>query len=97
MKLDNQHFEELAHFIRTHRSNEGHFNILYDRLMKEYNAVKASADQQQRCYAENMNEIIQKHAAVYIQNREKGISTYAEFEHVVNSFEKIVTDALHQS
>jgi ribosomal protein L16 Arg81 hydroxylase len=91
-----QHLEELAQFIRTHRNNENNFDVLYERLVAECEAAREKTNSQTD-YADNLDETLEKHATLYRQNKEKGISTYAEFENMVSHFEKSVTDALNQS
>jgi len=95
MALDKKHLEELAQFIREHRNNEGHFEALYNRMLTECEAAQASNYENE--YADNLREIIEKQAADYNEKKEKGISTWSEFENVINHFEKTITDALHQS
>lgn len=96
MAQNKQHLEELARFIRSHRNNESHFEVLYERLVTEQKAAQAGTNQAQRSYADNLNETLEKHAIIYQQNKEKGISTWSEFENMVSHFEKSVTDALNQ-
>jgi hypothetical protein len=93
---DQKHLEELAQFIRAHRSSEPHFELLYSRLQEEVEAEKNSTDKVGVQYKNNLEEAFDKYAAVYKENREKGISTWSEFETFVSHFERTVTEALHE-
>jgi hypothetical protein len=92
---DKNHLQELAQFIREHRSSEGHFETLYNRLKAEQQTVQKSTAEQD--YATNLTEALEKHAATYQQHKETGGSAWPEFENFVSHFEKSVMDALHRS
>jgi hypothetical protein len=89
-----KHLETLACFIREHRSNERHFETLHEKLLEEQRALQNS-NEAPDTYAETLHEANEKHAAAYKQNKEKNISTWAEFENFVSHFEKAVTEAKH--
>ena len=96
MVADKEHLEQLLQFIHEHRSQESHFQLLYDRLHAEYQATQAGTESETQ-YANDLRETLEKHAEVYKENKEKGISTWAEFENMVSHFEKSVTGALHHT
>lgn len=89
---EKKHLEELAQFIREHRNNEDYFQALYDQLVAECEAQ----DGAENPYAHSLRETFEKQAATYKENKEKGISSWSEFENMVSHFEKTVTDALNQ-
>jgi ribosomal protein L16 Arg81 hydroxylase len=94
---DKNHLQELAKFIREHRSSEGHFETLYKRLVAEQQTVQQRASEPEQEYAMNLTEALEKHAATYQQHKETGGSAWPEFENFVSHFEKSVMDALHRS
>lgn len=94
---DKKHLEELARFIREHRSDEANFERLYHKLEETYTTLQKSDTQpKDNGFAENLHKILETQAATYKQNKEKGISTWSEFETFVTHFEKAVIEALHQ-
>lgn len=89
---EKQHLEELAQFIRAHRSSEGHFQALYDRLAAELKAIHSAEEND---YTTALAEAAEKHAAAYRQSKDTGSTTWPEFENFVTHFEKAVMQALH--
>lgn len=87
------HLEALARFIHDHRSNESNFKKLYEKLVEAEGFAQNNISQN---YSSVLHEIKEKHAAVYNQNKEKGIAAWPEFENFVNHFEKAVAEALQE-
>lgn len=87
-----KHLEELAHFIRAHRSKEGSFETLYEKLVEE--AQWAQDNGLDQSYSDALHETLEKYAATYQQNKDNGNHSWAEFENFVSHFEVAVTEAL---
>lgn len=92
---DKKHLEAIAQFIREHRNSEGHFQLLYEKLMAEQQAAQQERTAAENSYAASLAEIMEKQASLYQQKKEKGISAWPEFEAFVSHFEKAVLQALH--
>ncbi|HVF96383.1 MAG TPA: hypothetical protein VM871_03635 [Flavisolibacter sp.] len=83
-----EHFEEVAAFIREHRSNESNFETLYQKLNEE-----ATAEGPDETYRTAVTEAKEK-AAAYAKAKEAGGTTWPEFENFTSDFEKAVIAAL---
>jgi hypothetical protein len=92
---DQKHLEELTQFIREHRGNEQHFDALFSKLQAETEAEQSFSDEAGVQYKNGLQEALDKYAVPYKENREKGISTWSEFETFVSYFEKSVIEAMH--
>jgi hypothetical protein len=93
-----QQLEELAAFIRAHRSAESNFEILFQKLTEACNAEAAEGGEAaQNGYLNLLQEARDKYAETYRQSKEKGTSAWPEFENSVTHFEKGVTGALHHA
>jgi hypothetical protein len=93
-----QQLEELAAFIRAHRSAESNFDILFQKLTEACNAEAAEGGEAaQNGYLNLLQEARDKYAETYRQSKEKGTSAWPEFENFVTHFEKGVTGALHHA
>ena len=87
--MDKTHFEELAAFIREHRSNESNFEKLYAKLEEEPSKGGSPA------YREALPSIKTK-AEEYQKAKETGGIAWPEFEKFVSEFEKAVMEALRE-
>lgn len=86
--MQKTHFEELAAFIREHRSNEGNFEKLYEKLEAETTNENADAN-----YRSSLTEIKEKGAEDYRKAKETGGTAWPEYEKFVSQFEKAVMEA----
>ena len=84
--MEKSHLEEVAAFIREHRSNESNFEKLLQKLEEE-----AGADDEH--YAAQLKEISEKNVEEYHKARETGGTAWPEFEKFVSAFEKTVLEA----
>jgi hypothetical protein len=93
-----QQLEELAAFIRAHRSAESNFEVLFQKLTEACNAEAAeNGDAAQDDYLNLLQEARDKYAQTYRESKEKSTSAWPEFENFVTHFEKGVTGALHKT
>ncbi|MDB5205166.1 MAG: hypothetical protein JWR72_241 [Flavisolibacter sp.] len=90
MAADKKHFEEVAAFIKEHRSNEAAFEKLYTRLVEETEAQASDA-----AYKTDLLQVKQKAAEEYNKAKETGGTAWPEFEKFVTGFEKAVIQAMH--
>ena len=84
------HLEEVAAFIREHRSNEANFEKLYAKLTTETDAADADEN-----YRKCLLEVKEKTAEAYKVAKENGGTTWPEFEKFVSGFEKAVMEAIN--
>jgi len=93
-----QQLEELAAFIRSHRSAENHFEALFQKITEVCDAEqKENGKAEPNAYLQGMLEAKDKYATAYRQSREKSGTAWPEFENFVTHFEKSVTGALHHT
>jgi hypothetical protein len=86
--MEKKPLEDVAAFLREHRSNESNFEKLYEKLREETAREGNSAK-----YANELNEAKEK-ADVYRKAKETTGSAWPEFEGFVSDFEMAVTEAL---
>jgi len=84
--MDKSHLEEVAAFIREHRSNESNFGILKQKLEEEITAGEGD-------YTAQLREIKEKNVEEYTKSKENGGTAWPEFEKFTTAFEKAVIDA----
>lgn len=82
------HLEEVAAFIREHRSNESNFETLHKKLEEELQAAGSEA------YGRALAEAKEKPADEYRQAKTTGGTAWPEFEKFVAAFEKAVLEAI---
>jgi len=85
--MDRNRLEEVAAFLREHRSNESNFETLYRKLQQEMKGKSTETN-----YAAALHEANEK-AEVYRKAKETGGTAWPEFESFVSNFEKAVTEA----
>jgi len=85
-----KHLEEVAAFIKEHRSNEAAFEKLYSRLNEE-SEMPGSDD----AYKNNLLEVKEKSVEEYRKAKEINGTAWPEFEKFVTGFEKAVLQAMH--
>ncbi|HYO21336.1 MAG TPA: hypothetical protein VER36_02955 [Flavisolibacter sp.] len=85
--MDKAHLEEVAAYIREHRSNEENFEKLNAKLKEE--AVNNTPGL-------SMQDI-QTRADEYRKAKETGGSAWPEFEKFVSQFEKAVVEAIREA
>lgn len=85
--MEKSHLENVAAFIREHRSNESNFKILQQKLEEETGAGDEN-------YASQLKEIKEKNIEEYTKARENGGTTWPEFEKFISAFEKAVLEAM---
>jgi hypothetical protein len=90
--MDRTRLEDLAAFIREHRSSESNFEKLYARLEEEL--ASNDADQE---FKASVAGIKDKSVPVYQKAKEAGGTAWPEFEKLVSEFEKTVTDAIKKA
>lgn len=81
------HLEEVATFIREHRSSEAHFDKLYAALIAEI-----ESDDQVDAYKQELLTIKDK-AAAYKVVKNTGGTSWPEFEKFTTAFERAVIAA----
>ncbi|HEX8315227.1 MAG TPA: hypothetical protein VF609_09545 [Flavisolibacter sp.] len=86
--MDNPHLQEVAAFIKEHRSNEGNFEKLYAKLEEETGNATTNG-------LHNSINDIQTKADEYRKAKENGGTAWPEFEKFVSEFEKAVMKVLH--
>ena len=86
--MDKAHLEEIATFIREHRSNESNFEKLYAKLEEETNNEGAG-----EAYRTTLAEVKEKSAAEYRKAKETGGTAWPEFEKFVTEFERAAIEA----
>lgn len=91
MPGNKKQLEDLLAYIREQRSNEGHFEALYTRLVQE---AGSNNDEE---YRTSLQEIKQKQVTTYRQASQKGAAAWPEFENFVSEFEKTTTEALKRA
>ena len=84
--MDKSHLEEVAAFIREHRSNESNFEKLHQKLEEEL-----SADDEN--YTTQLKEISEKNVEEYTKAKETGGTAWPEFEKFITAFERAVMEA----
>lgn len=84
--MDKTHADELAEFIREHRSSEGNFDKLYAKLNEEANSNNNDGE-----YSTSLSEIQDNLLPAYQAAKETGGTAWPEFEKFVTAFEKAVT------
>jgi hypothetical protein len=88
-EMNKTHLEDVAAFLREHRSSESNFDKLYAKLEEESAKGTADADYQQA-----LSEIKEKSIPTYQKAKEAGGTAWPEFEKFVSEFERTVTEAL---
>ena len=81
-------------FIKEKRSNEVHFEQIYEKLNKEYTYGEKNVIDD--AYYKAIAEVKEKYAEEYTTSKEKTGNAWPEFEKFVSSFEKAVTKALNE-
>lgn len=84
--MDKSHLEEVATFIREHRSNESNFEKLQQKLEEEITGGEGD-------YTTQLKEIKEKNVEEYTKAKENGGTAWPEFEKFTTAFEKTVIDA----
>ena len=92
MEADKKHLEEVASFIKEHRSNEIAFEKLYDKLVEEIESPTSD-----EAYKNNLVEIKEKAAEEYNKAKETFGSAWPEFEKFVTQFERSLTTAAKEN
>ena len=80
--------KDLTAFLREHRSNEGNFEKLYQKLQEE--TTREDADAQ---YRNELQALVEKEADEYRKAKEAGGTAWPEFEKFASGFEKAVVNA----
>lgn len=88
--MDKTQLENLAAFIREHRSSEGNFEKIYAKLEEVTNDEDAE-------FAASLSDIKEKTVPPYQKAKEVGGTAWPEFEKFVSEFEKTVTEALKKA
>jgi hypothetical protein len=88
--MEKSHLEEVAAFIREHRSNESNYEKLKQKLEEE---VEAGDED----YTTQLTEIKEKHAEEYIKAKDNGGTAWPEFEKFISAFEKTVIEAMQKA
>ena len=88
--MDKSQLDELAVFIREHRSSESNFDKLSNKLDEAAN--NGSGD-----FSSSLSEVKEKLIPPYQKARETGGSAWPEFEKFVSEFEKTVTEAIREN
>jgi len=86
-RMDKTQLEDLAAFIREHRSSEGNFEKIYAKLEEVTNDDDAE-------FAATLSDIKEKTVPPYQKAKEAGGTAWPEFEKFVSEFEKTVTEAI---
>ena len=86
--METNHLEDVATFIREHRSNEENFEKLYHKLNDEIN----SKDHKEK-YVNLLQQVKEKPAEEYKKAKETNTTAWPEFEKFVSDFEKAVIQA----
>lgn len=84
--------EKLQQFIRAHRSNEIHFEVLNHKLEETYSWAKGQEGD--NSLGDELDEIREKQARAYKESRESTSSDWPQFEQFVQAFERSVISAL---
>jgi hypothetical protein len=88
--MDKTQLEEVAAFIREHRSNESNFEKLYAKLEEETGKDDTN-------YTNQLQEIKEKGAEEYRKAKQTSGTAWPEFEKFVSEFEKTVVEALREA
>ena len=86
--MDKAQLEELAAFIREHRSSESNFELLVNKLNEASNGDNH--------LAAPLSEIKEKLIPPYEKAKEAGGTAWPEYEKFVSEFEKTITEALRE-
>ena len=92
LSMNKAYLEELATFIREHRSNEENFEKLAARLETVTTNGNLPGD-----YQNKLQTIKEKELAVYSQAKETGGTAWPEFEKFVSEFEKTIMEAVKEA
>ena len=87
-----EQLEKLQQFIRAHRSNEIHFEVLNHKLEEAYNWAKGTEGEQQ--LEKELEDIREKQAKSYKESRQNTSSNWPQFEEFVQAFERSIMSAL---
>ena len=88
--MDKRQLEDLAAFIREHRSSESNFEKIYAKLEE----ANAGADDEVKA---SFSEIKEKAAPTYQKAKETGGTAWPEFEKFVSEVEKTITEAMKKA
>lgn len=81
---------DFLQFIKEHRSDERHFDKLYDKLNETIQTLQNDG-QENGDYLNSLIDIKEKQAEVYKQAKENASSAWPEFEKFVTELEKATT------
>lgn len=84
--------EKLQQFIKAHRSNEIHFEVLNHKLEETYNWAKGAEGEDE--LERELDEIREKQAKSYKESRQNTSSDWPQFEQFVQAFERSVLSAI---
>jgi uncharacterized protein YdcH (DUF465 family) len=88
-----EQLESFLQFIRERRSNESHFDELYNKL----DETIATLDKDQKVndqFINSLKEVKDKQAEEYMQAKEKGTEAWPEFEKFITQLERAATGEL---
>ena len=88
--MTKEQLEDLAAFIREHRSSESNFEKIYAKLEEAGNDSDTE-------FKAAVSEIKEKSVPTYEKAKEAGGTAWPEFEKFVSEFEKTVTEALKKA
>ena len=88
--MTKEQLEDLAAFIREHRSSESNFEKIYAKLEE----VTNDGDTE---FKAAVSEIKEKSVPTYGKAKESGGTAWPEFEKFVSEFEKTITEALKKA
>ena len=87
-----EQLEKLLQFIKAHRSNEIHFEVLNHKLEEAYSWTKGVKGEQQ--LEKELEDIREKQAKYYKESRQNTSSNWPQFEEFVQAFERSILSAL---
>jgi len=87
--------EEFLLFIRERRSDESHFDELYDKLNELIQAVSSNGIENAD-YVSQLKEAKEKQAEVYKQAKETGGTAWPEYEKFITQLEKTTTSIIKE-
>jgi hypothetical protein len=88
--MEKARLEQVAAFIREHRSNESNFEKIYGKLEEETREDNGA-------YTSQLQETKEKSADEYRKAKENGGTAWPEFEKFVSEFETTVVSALKEA
>lgn len=85
--------EKLHQFIKAHRSNEIHFEVLNHKLEDAYAWARNTEGEKQ--LEQELDDIREKQAKSYKESRENSSSDWPQFEQFVQAFERSILSAIN--